>query len=147
MAYSPHAPYEILQTRDIDFAMMQRMRRFSRYWDLVANSGNFLGTSGLLLRDRSPFQTFLHFSDWLFAKTRQTHAISLSALAEALFEFLTMELKLDPAESAQTIWRDYQRVGRSDRPAFLRPFVGPADTRTQPSPQAGHSRQQRHINA
>src|SRR5207249_1241801 len=45
MAYSPHAPYEILQTRDIDFAMMQRMRRFSRYWDLVANSGNFLGTS------------------------------------------------------------------------------------------------------
>ena len=41
MVYSPHPPYEILQNRTIDFATMQRLRRFSRFWDLVANSGNF----------------------------------------------------------------------------------------------------------
>src|SRR5207249_98530 len=34
MVYSPHAPYEILQTRDIDFPTMQRLRRLARYWDL-----------------------------------------------------------------------------------------------------------------
>ena len=30
MLYSPHPPYEILQTKLVDFADMQRMRRFSR---------------------------------------------------------------------------------------------------------------------
>src|SRR5262249_8011449 len=34
MVYSSHPPYEILQTRLIDFATMQRLRRFARYWDL-----------------------------------------------------------------------------------------------------------------
>jgi hypothetical protein len=42
MVYSPHPPYEILQTRLIDFFTMQRLRRFARYWDLIANSGNFI---------------------------------------------------------------------------------------------------------
>lgn len=30
MVYSPYAPYEVLQTKDIDFATMQRLRRFAR---------------------------------------------------------------------------------------------------------------------
>jgi radical SAM superfamily enzyme YgiQ (UPF0313 family) len=48
MRYAPHPPYEILATRDIAFPDMQRMRRFARYWDLVANSGNFSKTLTLL---------------------------------------------------------------------------------------------------
>jgi hypothetical protein len=48
MVYSPQAPYEVLQTRDIDFATMQRMRRFQRYWDLIANSGNFIETTPMI---------------------------------------------------------------------------------------------------
>jgi len=48
MRYAPHPPYEILATRDISFPDMQRMRRFARYWDLVANSGNFSKTLTLL---------------------------------------------------------------------------------------------------
>lgn len=49
MVYSPHPPYEILQTKLVSFEQMQRMRRFARYWDLVANSGKFARTSELLL--------------------------------------------------------------------------------------------------
>src|SRR5207253_4482365 len=41
MIYSACPPYEILQNKSIDFASMQRMRRFARYWDLIGNSGNF----------------------------------------------------------------------------------------------------------
>ena len=89
MVYSPHPPYEILQNREIDFATMQRMRRFSRYWDLIANSGNFVETTPLIWQDRSPFELFLSLSDWLFATTRQTHAIALQSLAELIFRFLT----------------------------------------------------------
>src|SRR5262249_28374435 len=48
MRYHAHPPYEILQTRLIDFATMQKLRRFARYWDLVGNSGNFVETAPLL---------------------------------------------------------------------------------------------------
>ena len=48
LRYSAQPPYELLQNRDLDFPLMQRLRRFARYWDLVANSGNFR-TSTLLL--------------------------------------------------------------------------------------------------
>jgi hypothetical protein len=48
MIYSPHAPYEVLQTKTMDFETIQRMRRFARYWDLMANSGNFLRTTPLI---------------------------------------------------------------------------------------------------
>ena len=48
MRYAPHPPYEILATRDIAFPDMQRMRRFARYWDIVANSGQFTETLPML---------------------------------------------------------------------------------------------------
>jgi radical SAM superfamily enzyme YgiQ (UPF0313 family) len=117
--YSPHPPYEILQTSSIDFAMMQRLRRFARYWDLVANSGNFLESAPLIWKDGSAFARFLHFSDWIFSRERKNHSIALNRLAERVFEFLASELRQEPAEVAATVWRDYSRGGRSDRPAFL----------------------------
>jgi radical SAM superfamily enzyme YgiQ (UPF0313 family) len=48
MRYGAHPPYELLANRDLDFPTMQRLRRFARYWDLVANSGNFRTTTALL---------------------------------------------------------------------------------------------------
>ena len=48
MIYNPHPPYEILQNQLIDFAAMQRLRRFARYWDLVGNSGNFVESTPLI---------------------------------------------------------------------------------------------------
>ena len=48
MRYAPHPPYEILATREISFPDMQRMRRFARYWDIVANSGQFATTLPML---------------------------------------------------------------------------------------------------
>lgn len=77
MVYSPHPPYEILQTKLIDFPTMQRLRRFARYWDLVANSGNFPGLEWT-------FAEFLKFSDWLYEQTRQTHGIARARLQELL---------------------------------------------------------------
>src|SRR4030095_736669 len=48
MKYSPCPPYELLENKLIDFSTMQKLRRFSRHWDLVANSGNFVESSRLL---------------------------------------------------------------------------------------------------
>ncbi len=104
MVYSPIAPYEILQNKLIDFAMMQRMRRFSRFWDLIANSGNFVRTTPMIWGEKSPFTEFSRLSDWLFTKSGRTHAISLVRLAELLFEFLTEVEKLPPQTVADSIW-------------------------------------------
>jgi radical SAM superfamily enzyme YgiQ (UPF0313 family) len=48
MTYAAHTPYEILQNKLLDFAMMQRLRRFAKYWDLVGNSGNFVAVLPLI---------------------------------------------------------------------------------------------------
>jgi hypothetical protein len=42
---------------------------------------------------------------------------------ELLFEFLTVELKLDAKPVAETMWHDYQRGGRHDKPAILKDFL------------------------
>src|SRR5258707_2928982 len=101
MLYNAHPPYEILQNRLLDFSTMQKLRRFSRYWDLVGNSGNFLETTPLLWRGQSsPFWCFMRWSDWLYSRTNRTDSIALARLMELLFEFLTGELKLDSHEAA-----------------------------------------------
>jgi radical SAM superfamily enzyme YgiQ (UPF0313 family) len=142
MIYNPQPPYEILQNRLIDFATMQRLRRFARYWDLVGNSGNFVETTPLIWKvgqassrspsnlgknetgrmpvPPSPFYSFLRFSEWLHARTGRTDSIALVRLMELLFEFLTGDLRLDAKPVAETLWRDYQRGGRHDKPSFLK---------------------------
>jgi radical SAM superfamily enzyme YgiQ (UPF0313 family) len=97
MVYSPEPPYEILQTKLIDFATMQRLRRFARYWDLVANSGHFPG-----IRDRfTTFTGFLAFSDWLYEHTRQTHGIARERLRELLGEFTGAPVRAVQAANRQ----------------------------------------------
>jgi len=146
MIYSPHAPYEILANRDIDFATMQRLRRLARYWDLIANSGNFIETTPLIWSDgSSPFASFLDLSDWLHATAGRKHGIALRELVELLFSYLTERRGLDPATIARSLWQDYQRGGRSDLPPRLRPFVAPADTRIIRKSQPLPRRQERRV--
>jgi len=145
MIYNPHPPYEILSNKLIDFATMQRLRRFARYWDLVGNSGNFVESTPLIWKVgqasslspskfeknetgkmpvlRSPFHAFLRLSDWLHARTGRTDGIALVRLMELLFEFLTVIFRLDAKRVADVMWRDYQRGGRHDKPGFLKDFL------------------------
>jgi len=89
MIYNPQPPYEILQHNLIDSPTMQRLRRFARYWDIVANSGRFVEAAPRIWGDASPFWKFLEFSDWLFVQTRQTHAIALPRLTRLLEQYLS----------------------------------------------------------
>jgi radical SAM superfamily enzyme YgiQ (UPF0313 family) len=183
MIYNPHPPYEILQNKLIDFAAMQRLRRFARYWDLAGNSGNFVestpliwGTSSPGLRppspplateerdgerrrvasqlktareitNSSPFHAFLRLSEWLHGRTGRTDGIALVRLMELLFEFLTGELRLDTKRVAETMWRDYQRGGRHDKPAFLKDFLPTEEKviRLRKAKTALPKRQARHL--
>jgi len=147
MVYNAYPPYEILQNSLIDFATLQRLRRFAKYWDLVGNSGNFVSTTPLIWRDGSPFARFLQFSDWLYARIRRTDTIALVRLAELLFQFLATELKQDVSRLAETMIRDWQRTGRRDVPEFLREFL-PADNSARTASASRPSapkRQARHL--
>lgn len=123
MVYNPHPPYEILQNKLIDFATMQKLRRFARYWDLIGNSGNFIETTPLIWRGGSPFEGFMGWTNWLHVKTKRTDSIALLRLMELLFEFLTTERRLGAEGVAPKLWNDYRRGGRHDKPGFLKDYL------------------------
>jgi radical SAM superfamily enzyme YgiQ (UPF0313 family) len=125
MVYSPEPPYEILQTKLIDFFTMQRLRRFARYWDLIGNSGNFAETTPLLWREGSPFRGFFRFSDWLYAQTRQTHSIALQRLRDLVARYLTEEIDLPQEEVQRARQSDTDRT----RGVAVTPHVPPRQAR------------------
>jgi radical SAM superfamily enzyme YgiQ (UPF0313 family) len=141
MIYAPHPPYEILSTREIPFGQMQRLRRFARYWDLVANSGHFTATLRLLWEDvSSPFCVFLQFSDWLHARLGRTHQIALHVLARALFDFLVQEQSRPAASAAAALESDWQRTpGRGALRLLDGARSGKAVGRLSPRRQARHT--------
>ena len=149
MIYHAQPPYEILQNRLLDFATMQRLRRFAKYWDLVGNSGNFVTTAPLIWSNGvSPFHSFLRFSDWLYARINRTDSIALARLMDLLFEFLTCEQNLDARGTAEIFWQDWRRVGRREVPEFLREFLTVETvTRSRPAKSMLPKRQSRHLAA
>src|SRR5262249_47584679 len=135
-------------TKLIDFASMQRLRRFARYWELVANSGNFVETTVMLWEDnRSPFDAFMQFSDWLYQRMGQTHAIALIRLSELVFTYLTEGPRRSRPDIAQVLWRDYSRGAGREVPEFLRPFITGGPSRSQQLTTASElpPRQARHL--
>ncbi|MBI5693934.1 MAG: B12-binding domain-containing radical SAM protein [Verrucomicrobia bacterium] len=146
MVYSPLPPYELLENRRLDFATMQRVRRFARYWDLVGNSGNFATALPLFWRGAtSPFAEFLRFSDWLHAREGRQHGIALARLVQLVFEYLVRERGLGEAEVAAALADDVRRTGRRELPSALRAggaTAAPAARSDAPAPNTG--RQARH---
>jgi radical SAM superfamily enzyme YgiQ (UPF0313 family) len=153
MVYSPHPPYEILSNRLLSYEVIQELRRFAKYWDMLANSGNFLETLPLLWTDseqtsQSPFEKFRSLANWLFQRERKTHGIPLGRLIELVLLYF-IEIQLSSAsEVAATLWRDYRRGGRSDKPHALRPYIDAAEsdpTHSQELAEGIPRRQARHL--
>lgn len=134
MVYDPYPPYTVLATDKIDFATMQRLVRFARYWDLVANSGRFANTTPVLLGE-APFDNFMAFSDWIYTRTDATHRIALDRLAKLVAEYLQVR-GMAAHEAASLLASDY--AGKVDAPART-PQPAPEATRAvAPSRQARH---------
>jgi radical SAM superfamily enzyme YgiQ (UPF0313 family) len=115
LRYNPEAPYNILRTRDIDFETMQRVNRFARYWNMIANSGRFKNTLPLILSD-SAFERFMKLSDGLYQKAGSTWKISLQRLFVLIFEilkegFFNADENIDESTLIETMQKDYNRTG------------------------------------
>jgi radical SAM superfamily enzyme YgiQ (UPF0313 family) len=125
MRFSDEPPYEVLQTKDVSFKELQQMGRFARYWDLVANSGNFIESRPLLLAGPAgPFQAFFAFSEWLYTQVGRRSSINLKTLSELVFEYLLSIKARERDELGYIVARDYMRGGRADLPRVLAPYAG-----------------------
>ncbi len=148
MVYSPHPPYEVLETGAMDFATIQNLRRMARHWDLLSNSGNYTLTLPMLWGDGSPFRAFWRLSAWLHETTGQRlHGIALHHLTELLFRYLTEVAGRDADGVRESLGRDYARNGRKDLPDGVRGGVrgGEPPARGQPIAAKTPARQARHL--
>lgn len=121
MVYSDLPPYDILQNDLIDFSLMQEMKRFARFWDIVYNSGNFQKITALLFEDGKVFENFYDLSKWLYRRSESTYKISLDRMAEFLFEY--MSVKFDKEKIANIILEDVMKVGGRKIPPFLKKII------------------------
>jgi radical SAM superfamily enzyme YgiQ (UPF0313 family) len=125
VVWSAEPPYEILQNKLISFADMQKMKRFARAWDMVANRGNFVHTTPLLWTFDgvvgSPFAGFAEFADWLSSKTSLA-AVSLVRLTDLIRDFLVAARGMSQDQACQHMAQDFAHPGASI-PKSLQPFV------------------------
>lgn len=131
MVYDPQTPYTVLQTGAVDFTTMQRVKRFARYWEMVANSGRFASALKLLLISEVPgsaFHNFLNFSDWLWQTTGKTHEFALEKLVDLLHEHLTTVRGLSASEAGLALLADYRASGARGKPHCLSELLGSQKT-------------------
>jgi radical SAM superfamily enzyme YgiQ (UPF0313 family) len=120
LRYNPAAPYNILSTRDIDFATMQRVNRFARFWDMIGNSGRFKQTLPLIL-EQQPFNNFIELSDCLYRLAGSSWKISLRRLFSLLFEVLSKHMNREPGQVRALLEADFARSGQKGRLEFDAP--------------------------
>ena len=146
MAYDPQTPYTILQNSTIDFSTMQRIQRFARFWEMVANSGRFALSLKLLLAPASAFNHFLNFSDWLWQTTGKTHEFALEKLVDLLFAHLTEVRGLHADAVRAALLADYRASGARGRPqSLVALLVAQANPQTGAQENRRAERQRRHL--
>ena len=149
MVYDPQTPYTILQNSTVDFAGMQRIKRFARYWEMVANSGRFAKAMQLLLLPGSAFGHFLNWSDWLWLTTGKTHEFAYEKLVDLLHLHLTEARGLDDAQVRAALLADYQGSGARGRPRCIADLLDavrkPAPLSANPGRLPRSERQGRHV--
>lgn len=120
MQYTEDPPYEIISSKVLSFDQLQHLRRFSRFWDLIWNSGNF-DLSKSLFFDGMPsaFEAFSEWTSWLFARVGRRSHIQLRKLMEYVLEYLCEVRGLEKEYVASRLRADYVRLRRNDLPEAL----------------------------
>jgi radical SAM superfamily enzyme YgiQ (UPF0313 family) len=150
MVYQEHPPFQVLQTRTMSYSTLQKISRFSYFWDLIANSGNFLSTIVLLKelsmnRDHpSLFWEFDELANFLNIRHPLGHSIALINLLESVWFYFKDVRKLDQDRVREILIQDYTRTISRDVPKFLRNSVLSAPIEQKKKNSATPARQRRH---
>jgi radical SAM superfamily enzyme YgiQ (UPF0313 family) len=152
MVYEAEPPYTVQQTHAVSAEDVQRFTRLARFWDLIANSGRFTVTLQALLSGSSafsgagtsPFQAFLNLSDWLWQHTQTTGHLTPEALVDALFDYLSTQANVDPAQAREWLLADYLKSGARASPRALKGVLPRQAAPVSKAPRQLATRQQRH---
>ncbi|MCF6309270.1 MAG: B12-binding domain-containing radical SAM protein [Sulfurimonas sp.] len=142
MLYSDIPPYDILKNSELSFNDIQIMKRFSRFWDLTYNSGNFRRSVELIWRDKSVFENFYAFSLWAYTKTDSTYKISLERLGELLFTYLSEIKNLSAKEVAKEMLKDMMKLKGRAIPSYLKPYANDFKLQNKQGTSGFNKRQQ-----
>jgi hypothetical protein len=71
----------------------------------------------------------------------------VSGVLESLFQYLTTRRQVAPSAAAQSLWRDWQRAGRREKPDFLADYIPDEAVKPAPMKAPVPKRQARHLNA
>ncbi len=127
LKFDTTAPYSILSTSVVQFLTVQKMVRFARYWELIANSGKFKKTLEVFL-EKQAFYRFYAFSDWLYHYSGKTHQISLRKLFDYLYyglvqnEIYDKDYSITKQKLIERLLIDYQHSGLKGLPEFYKQF-------------------------
>lgn len=123
MVYTPSTPYEVLQTGAVPFDAMQRLKRFARFWGIIANSGHYQHALPLLLGSPlGPFTDFLALSDHLGALFGRSFGLSSGRIVDALFAYAVRQ-GVAPEAIGRALIDDLVATARLPVPDLLRPFA------------------------
>jgi len=123
MVYSDIPPYDILKNNEISFDDIQIMKRFSRFWDLLYNSGNFKESVKLVWSQESIYENFYDMCLWMYKQTDSTYKISLQRLGELLFIYLSELKNLDKYEVADVMILDMMKLKGRAVPSYLKAYI------------------------
>ena len=123
MIYSDIPPYDVLQTSKLSFNEIGVMKRFSRFWDLTYNSGNFKESVKLIWQEGSVFENFYDFGLWIYTQTDSTWQISLQRLGELLFRYLCEVKNIPPETVAKKMLGDMMKLKGRAVPEYLKQYA------------------------
>jgi radical SAM superfamily enzyme YgiQ (UPF0313 family) len=111
MVYSDKAPFQVLSTKTMNSETLEKLHRFSRFWDQINNSGRFKNTMSHLLNQEDFFFKFMELADFLFKRFERTHSIHLRDLAQAVEEFTgVLEISVESKSAAHMPKRQSQHL-------------------------------------
>jgi radical SAM superfamily enzyme YgiQ (UPF0313 family) len=111
MVYSDKAPFQVLSTKTMNSETLEKLHRFSRFWDQINNSGRFKNTMSHLLNQEDFFFKFMELADFLFKRFERTHSIHLRDLAQAVEEFTgVLEISVESKSAAHLPKRQSQHL-------------------------------------
>jgi len=111
--FSTEPPYEVLQTKELSFFTLQRLKRFSRHFDRYFNCGAFPRAMELVFATKaSAFEAFLLLSAETWEATGKSWGLSIETRAACLQRYLEAHTSQDAEDIARVIADDIARRPR-----------------------------------
>lgn len=121
MVYSKEPPFQILSTKTMPASEILKFTQFAKFWDLIANRGQFKLTCEMVQNycegnNLSLFEFYWDMTDFLMETHEKTYSIHLNDL----FKSVSNYLEKFPMPALETLHQDYHRGERYYTPDFLR---------------------------